>query len=361
MQNHADHPVIRCVESLLRSIPERWADFDHDAIASTEQRALFLLVAAGLVERRIGVRGEFAGQGPTVEFTIDATGEYGLIEAMEPVAAEMWAAWGPAFEAWNAGGTKTTTPFRFTKTGLDRWRLTEFGVMARADLDIEAPSPEAAAIVGSYQRTIEFVTRSGHQTERPSVRGEGRLVEMQIRDAGEDEVPTPAPVSLANSEELAAAFRDLVVPAMAEALRGVSGSPSVPVSKTPAGDAGSEGFGDGDAASEPPSDMKPAVRRAGASFEKVEAEQPDLSPPANSAVRYTERQWSYIRDHYDEIYPPDASGRTTMPAFETWGRYVREYLRLTEGPKNSPRGGRPLGRSVVKQRDLDQSRRNADD
>lgn len=135
----------------------------------------------------------------------------------------------------------------------------------------------------------------------------------------------------------------------------------VPVSETPAGDVQSEGFGDGDTAAGPPPDMKPAVRRAGASFEKVEAEQPDLSPPANSAVRYTERQWSYIRDHYDEIYPPDASGRTTMPAFETWGRYVREYLRLTEGPKNSPRGGRPLGRSVVKQKDLDQSRRDADD
>ena len=93
-----DNTLQITVESLLRSIPERWSDFDHDALASTEQRALFLLVAAGLVERRIGVRGEFAGQGPTVEFTIDATCEYGLVEAMEPVAAEMWTAWGPAFD-----------------------------------------------------------------------------------------------------------------------------------------------------------------------------------------------------------------------------------------------------------------------
>jgi len=248
---HGD-PLASAVESLLRTIPERWADFDHDALASTEQRALFLLVAAGLVERRIGVRGEFAGERPTVEFTIDATGEYGLVEAMEPVAAEMWTAWGPAFEAWSASDTKTTTPFRFAKTGLDRWRLTEFGVMARSDLDVEAPSPEAAAVVGSYQRTIEFVTRTGHQTERPSVRGEGRLIEVKTRDAGEDAKPTPAPVSLANSEELAAAFRDLVVPAMAEALRGGTGSAGVPVSKTPAGDAGNEGFGDGDAEVEVP-------------------------------------------------------------------------------------------------------------
>ncbi len=240
------------VESLLRSIPERWSDFDHDTLASVEQRALFLLVAAGLVERRIGVRGEFAGQAPAVEFTIDATGEYGLVEAMEPVAAEMWTRWGPAFEAWNTSDTKESTPIRFTKTGLDRWRLTEFGVMARADLDIEAPSPAAAAVVGSYQRTIEFVTRTGHQTGRPGVRGEGRLVEMKTRDAGEDATPRPAPVSLENSQELAAAFRDLVVPAMAEALRGVTGSPGTPVSETPVGGAENEGIGDGDADVEVP-------------------------------------------------------------------------------------------------------------
>ncbi|GAB4384140.1 MAG: hypothetical protein Kow0022_05840 [Phycisphaerales bacterium] len=248
--SHEQHAA--AVASLLRSIPERWADFDHDALAATEQRALFLLVAAGLVERRIGVRGEFAGQAPAIEFTIDATGEYGIVEALDPVVAEMWTKWGPAFEAWKAGDAKNSTPFRFTRTGLDRWRLTESGVMARADLDIEAPSPAAAAVVGSYQRVIEYVTRTGHQTERPGVRGEGRLVETKICDAGEDAKPTPAPVSLANSEELAAAFRDMVVPAMAEALRGFTGSTGVPVSETPAGTAGNEGFGEVDAEVEVP-------------------------------------------------------------------------------------------------------------
>lgn len=90
-------PIEAAVESLLRTIPERWTDFDHDALAATEQRALFLLVAAGLVERRIGVRGEFAGQRLAVEFTIDATGEYGLVEAMEPVSET------PAGTAGNEG------------------------------------------------------------------------------------------------------------------------------------------------------------------------------------------------------------------------------------------------------------------
>jgi len=207
------------VASLLRSIPERWADFDHDALSRTEQQDLFLLVAAGLVERRIGVRGEFAGQAPAIEFTIDATGEYGVVEALDPVVAEMWTKWGPAFEAWRASDAKDSTPFRFTRTGLDRWRLTEQGVLARGDLDIQAPSEGAAAFVGSYQRTIEFVTRTGHQANRPNVRGEGRLVEMRTPEVDGEAKPTPAPVSLANSEELAAAFRDALLPEIVEALQ----------------------------------------------------------------------------------------------------------------------------------------------
>jgi len=85
-------------ESLLRTIPERWHDFDHDDLTATEQQALFLLAAARLVERRISVKGEFAGQAPAIEFTIDVTGEYGIVEAMEPLVAEMWTKWGRAFE-----------------------------------------------------------------------------------------------------------------------------------------------------------------------------------------------------------------------------------------------------------------------
>ena len=245
-------PLAAAVESLLRSIPDRWSDIDHDALSTPEQRALFLLVAAGLVERRIGVRGEFVGEGPTIEFTIEATGEYGLVDALDPVVAEMWTKWGPAFEAWKASDAKASTPIRFTRTGFDRWRLTEFGVMARGDLDIEAPSQGAAAFVGSFQRTIEFVTRTEHQTDRPGVRGEGRLVEMTVAGDILNAKPRTTPVSLVNSKDLAAAFRDLVVPAMAEVLRGASGPPSVTVSEIPSPNAVSGGIGDGDAHPEIP-------------------------------------------------------------------------------------------------------------
>jgi hypothetical protein len=130
----------------------------------------------------------------------------------------MWTKWGPAFEAWKASDAKDSTPFRFTRTGLERWRLTEQGVIARGDLDIQAPSEGAAAFVGSFQRTIEFVTRTGHQADRPNVRGEGRLVELKTHGTADGAKPTP--VSLANPEELAAASRDALIPGLVEALKG---------------------------------------------------------------------------------------------------------------------------------------------
>lgn len=90
--------------------PERWADFDRDNLSGAEQEALLLLVASGLVERRIGVRGEFAGQAPAIEFTIDATGEYGVVEVLDPVVAELWMNRRPTFEAWKASDAKDSTP-----------------------------------------------------------------------------------------------------------------------------------------------------------------------------------------------------------------------------------------------------------
>lgn len=210
-------PLAATIEGFLRSIPERWTDFVHDDLSVTEQKALFLLVAAGLVERRIGIRGEFAGQSLTIEFTIDATGEYGFVEAMKPVVAEVWSKWGSAIEEWHASEARGSVPFRFIKTGLDRWRLTDHGVMARADLDIDAPSPEAAKVIGSFQRAIEFVTRTGHQIDRPSVRGEGRLVVIKVNDCIVQ--PTPMPVTLVNSNEVASSFQEMVFSAVKEAIR----------------------------------------------------------------------------------------------------------------------------------------------
>ena len=230
--NNQDSGVSRDLEeaisSSLRQIPKRWADFEDDALTKIEQRALFLLVAAGLVERRISIRGEFAGQGPSIEFTIDVTGENGLAEAMEPVIAEMWTKWGPAFEEWKASEAGTATPFRFTRIGLDRWRLTERGVLARSDLDIQTPSSEATAFLGCYQRVIEYITRTGHQADRPMVPGQGRLVEMNRTRPGNEKPEEPMSVSIDNLAELTAAIREALIQGLKELFQKHKSPPSSP-------------------------------------------------------------------------------------------------------------------------------------
>jgi len=223
-------PVAQAVASLLRTIPDHWAPFTHDALSAAEQRALLLLVAAGLVERRFTLRVEMAGQPGAVDATLAASGERGLAEALEPMLAEMWTRWGGAFKAWKASEAAIASPFRITRRGPDEWRLTEFGVMARADLDVEAPSPSAAAFVGCRQRTLEFVLRTGHQQHRPSVDGQGRLVRMEtLRDGASTDQPaaaTPTKVALANAPEIAAAFRDALLPEILAALGRQRNDPS---------------------------------------------------------------------------------------------------------------------------------------
>lgn len=106
-----------------------------------------------------------------------------------------------------------------------------------------------------------------------------------------------------------------------------------------------------------PSDFKmnDAVRRAGASLEWVRRERPDLAPDATSKERYTREQYGHIREHCGLAYPLDENDRSPVPVWETWSRYVREYLRLTDGQVNFPRRGR-TGRSLVRPDEIDDYR-----
>jgi hypothetical protein len=107
--------------------------------------------------------------------------------------------------------------------------------------------------------------------------------------------------------------------------------------------------------------MSDAVRRAGASLEWVRKEQPDLAPDAASGERYNRDQYDYIREHGGPAYPLEDDRRSTVPSWDTWTRYVREYLRLTDGRRNEPRRGGPT-RSVVRPQDIaDRRRADRDD
>lgn len=213
------------IESLLRSIPEQWRVFEHDTLTSTEQRALFLLVAAGLIERRYGFHLEMAGQTSIIEAALSVTGEHGLVEALDPLLAQVWTKWSQAFKEWKSGDAASSSPFRVFRTGPDEWRLTEHGVLARTDLGVDAPSDGAATFVGCRQRALEFILCAGYQEDRPPVRGEGRLIQLNtVDDAAARHASSVAgkstltEVSLANASEIAAAFRDSLMPELLAAI-----------------------------------------------------------------------------------------------------------------------------------------------
>ena len=82
----------------------------------------------------------------------------------------------------------------------------------------------------------------------------------------------------------------------------------------------------------------PAVRLAGESLGEVERARPDLIPPADDPQRYTRAQWEWIRENSETYH----NAEKHAPSYDTWRRYVREYLRLTDGQATEPRpqGGR---------------------
>lgn len=214
--------IEQAIRTLLRRIPETWAEYDADRLTATEENALFLLVAAGMVERRIRLLMRTHNHPVAVEATITATGEYGFVEAVEPVLASMWDEWKDAYHAWRMGEVRNAS-FSITEhLKPDEWRLTDQGVLARADLD--GGSAE--------QFVLDFVLRRGFCDGKPrlilepgrerisqgeAVSGYGRLVTMRRVQA---ETTTAPAVNIGNWKEGADAFAgafETVVKTMFEA------------------------------------------------------------------------------------------------------------------------------------------------
>jgi len=81
------------------------------------------------------------------------------------------------------------------------------------------------------------------------------------------------------------------------------------------------------------------------SYEWACAERPDLVGEGRG--RYPPD----LHKHVMQNWPGYTEAKMKCPAFETWTKYVREYERLTTGPKNTRRSGR-TGRNVLSQDDL---------
>ncbi|MBM4097974.1 MAG: hypothetical protein FJ261_14550 [Planctomycetes bacterium] len=199
---NADETLESLLGKMLRSVPESWEDYDPSALSALREHALSALAAAGMIERRVTLRLRMIGHPVAVEATITLTGETGLAQAMQFVLADIWTDWREAYERHRSGELKDSPISHCERIGVEQWRLTAEGVVARNDLN-----------AGDATTVIDFVLRrglfdgtprmlpDGRISQRLPVAGKGSLVRMQ-RITGE----VQAGVTILNWETGAQAF-----------------------------------------------------------------------------------------------------------------------------------------------------------
>lgn len=76
-----------------------------------------------------------------------------------------------------------------------------------------------------------------------------------------------------------------------------------------------------------PPKMPPRILKAGASLEWVLKEHPELAPPESDPIRYTKEMWDAINNGDCPAYPDDKHGRSTVPSWDSWSRYIRKWIK----------------------------------
>ena len=191
------------VAELLRRIPDTWQAYRPDDLTETQSQALFLLTAAGMVERRERLRLRMVNHPVVAEATITVTGEYGDVEALEPIAAQLWADWQDSFHKWKEGDTPNVASLHCERLEPSEWRLTDQGVAARKSL-----------ADGEQNVVFDFVLKrgffdgqprlvNGRVCRREPVRGKGALVKMTKMKG---EPVTPGTVNIGNWDKGGEAF-----------------------------------------------------------------------------------------------------------------------------------------------------------
>lgn len=182
----------------LRTIPETWIDHDPSAQSELQERAVELLTAAGMIERRVTLRLRMAGHPLAIEATVTMTGEAGLAQAMEYVLRDSWNDWRNTFEKHGGGPSA-----HCERIGNEQWRLTAEGVVARSDLDAGNSAPVFDFVLrrGFFDGGPRLIP-DGNIRQRLPVAGRGALERLRrvSSDAG------PLDVAIANWEAGGAAF-----------------------------------------------------------------------------------------------------------------------------------------------------------
>jgi hypothetical protein len=194
--------VVSAAERLIRSMPETWSRRTDFVKSHADEQALFHLVAAGMVERRFGLRLSFRGDEIAYEVTVIATGECGLAEAIQPVAAEASVRWLPKFQELVREGRHHGC-FRSIVAEPDDCRLTASGLDARDDLgksmrgEFGCGEPDPAEIVRA------FIFRRGFFGSRPVVGGSGSLVSFRPIPSNGWADPSPGEPAASSAESAA--------------------------------------------------------------------------------------------------------------------------------------------------------------
>jgi hypothetical protein len=187
---------------LLGRVPKTWAAVPE--LSHLESQGLGLLVAGGLVERRLSMRLRAVGDKRAVAIRFRFTGQAGLAQAVEPALAEAWALWEAA---WKAGRKVYVEP----SEGEGEWRLTDQGELAEkcrvGDLDdvrylrdflrtpgVPGVCPLPAPLPPFLAGTARFV-----------VNGEGHAERVEVVNADSETLS----VRVANLEEVSGPLGDI--------------------------------------------------------------------------------------------------------------------------------------------------------
>lgn len=305
------------------------------------------MTEAGLFERRVWLTARMDGQPDEVDLTVVVSGE--------GVTPLIWQRVFRAIPHWVDADGRTRGQVALAASRV-QIRLSDQGELARHDYENQTPEKPSAVVA--------FVRRLGFHTHRPPVSPTVRVESCHVRAAAPGHAGSPGTIIAAAQARTGditvnnviqidpAAVVQQVLAALAQHAPAATG-PSTPGPSSPAPPSPSA----------PPVSRKPSasmpepVRRAGESFEWVCSNQPSLVPPEGSPERYTRKQHDYIREHGGPSYPLEGDQRSTVPSWDTWARYVREYLRLIEGQRNESRRGEE-GRSEVGRDELDNWRRD---
>lgn len=197
------------VAALLRQGPASWT-----SSPSESPDALRRLTQAGFIERRLTFTLRMPGQDAQHRITIEATGEFGIVEALTAVIQDLYAR---CKDQWLSLRLEVGTVMPIITVERDEWRITEHGRLAQADLANGERLPLNFVLQRGFFDGEPRPLPNGEVTQRLPVRGTGRLVRI------ENAADRPLEVNVTGfsaapklAEAFAAAFAAVQLPATAK-------------------------------------------------------------------------------------------------------------------------------------------------